>query len=62
MTVVNGILGFVVLIVIVQLWLFTATVNAVLGQDWIPVWPAVGVSMSCFALNFGLLRYLYRLE
>lgn len=62
MTIVNGILAFVVLIVILQLWLLTATVNAVLGRDWTIVWPAAAVSLACLALNVGLLRYLNRME
>ena len=33
MTIVNAILVFVVLIVILQLWLLTATMNAYLGGD-----------------------------
>jgi hypothetical protein len=62
MTIVNGILAFVVLIVVLQLWLLTATVNAVLGRDSSIVWPVAGVSLGCLALNLGLLRYLYRME
>lgn len=62
MIIINGILVFLILIVILQLWLLTATVNAVLGRDWDIVWPAAGVSLVCFALNFGLLRFLDRLE
>src|SRR5690606_3864038 len=33
MTIVNGMLTFVILIVILQLWLLTATMNAYLGGD-----------------------------
>lgn len=62
MTVINGIFAFVVLTVILQLWLFTATVNAVLGGDYSVVWPAALVSLVCLGLNLGLLRYLYRTE
>lgn len=62
MTIVSGILAFVVLIAILQLWLFTATVNAVLGGDGNITWPAMFVSIGCVALDLGLLRYLYRLE
>jgi hypothetical protein len=40
MTIVSAILAFVVLIAILQLWLFTATVNAVLGGDRSIAWPA----------------------
>ena len=62
MAIVTGILAFVILIVILQLWLFTATVNAVLGGDWQTAWPAAFVSIGCLALNLGLLRYLYLME
>jgi hypothetical protein len=62
MTIVNGILPLVVLIVVLQLWLFTATVNAYLGGDLVIVVPAAVVSLVCLGLNLGLLRYLHRLE
>jgi hypothetical protein len=62
MPIVNGILVFVVLIVILQLWLLTATMNAYLGGDTAVVWPAAAVSIVCLVLNVGLLRNLYRLE
>ena len=62
MTVVNGMLLFVVLIVVLQLWLFTATINAYLGGDTSVAIPAALASFACLALNLGLLRYLYRYE
>ncbi len=62
MTIVNGILAFVVLIVILQLWLLTATMNAYLGGDTSILWPAALASLVCLALNGGLLWYLYNLE
>ena len=62
MTIVNAILPFVVLVVVLQLWLLTATVNAYLGGDTAVAIPAALVSLACFALNAGLLRYLYRFE
>jgi hypothetical protein len=62
MTVINGILMFVILIVVLQLWLFTATVNAYLGGDTAITVPAALASMACLGLNLGLLRYLYRFE
>lgn len=62
MTIVNGILVFVILIVVLQLWLLTATLNAYLGGDTTIVVPAALVSLACLALNGGLLRYLYRLQ
>jgi hypothetical protein len=48
--------------VILQLWLLTATMNSFLGGDDSVLLPAALVSLACFALNFGLLRYLYRLQ
>lgn len=62
MTIVSGMLVFVVILVVLQLWLLTASVNAYLGGDRSIILPAVGASILCFALNLGLLRYLYRLE
>ena len=62
MTIVNGMLVFVVVIVVLQLWLLTASVNAYLGGDETIVVPAALASLACFGLNAGLLRYLYWLE
>lgn len=62
MTIVNGMLMFVILIVVLQLWLLTATVNAYLGGDRAIVMPAAMASVACFALNAGLLWYLFRLD
>jgi hypothetical protein len=61
-TIVYGMLVFVLIIVILQLWLLTATVNAWLGGDESVVWPAAGVSAAGFVLNAGLLAYLGRIE
>jgi hypothetical protein len=61
-TIVNGMLAFVVVILILQLWLLTATMHAYLGGDSSLVWPAAGASVVCLALNAGLLRYLYSIE
>lgn len=57
-SVVYGILGFVLMLAVLQLWLLTATMNAWLGGDSSVVWPALGASAACLALNLGLLRYL----
>ncbi len=62
MTIVNGILLFVILIVILQLWLLTATMNGFLGGDTAVAIPAAGASLLCLALNAGLLWYLWRLD
>jgi hypothetical protein len=61
MTIIHGILAFVVVIVILQLWLLTTTMNAYLGGDLGIVVPAAVGSLVCLALNVGLLGYLYRL-
>ena len=61
-TIVYGILGFVVVLVVLQLWLLTATMNAYLGGDESVIWPAAGASLACLALNVGLLRYLYYID
>jgi hypothetical protein len=57
-TIVNGVVCFVLIIVILQLWLLTATMNAFLGGDATVVWPALGASVVCLVLNLGLVRYL----
>jgi hypothetical protein len=61
-TIVCGMLVFVLIVVILQLWLLTATMNAWLGGDDSVVWPAAAVSGGGLALNVGLLRYLRRME
>jgi hypothetical protein len=57
-TIVNGVVCFVLVIVVLQLWLLTATMNAFLGGDTTVVWPALAASSACLVLNLGLLRYL----
>ena len=60
--IVQGMLAFVLILVILQLWLLTATMNAYLGGDDAVVAPAAAASAACFILNVGLLRYLRRLN
>ena len=61
-TVVYGILCLVLILVVLQLWLLMATMNAFLGGDDGVVGPAALASLACLGLNLGLLRYLYGLE
>jgi hypothetical protein len=61
-TVVYGMLTFVLMLVVLQLWLLTATMNAYLGGDESVVLPAAAASLVCLLLNGGLLRYLYYIE
>ncbi len=61
-TIVYGMLAFVVILVVLQLWLLTATMNAYLGGDESVIWPAAAASVGCLLLNAGLLRYLYHID
>ena len=61
-TVINGMLAFVVMLVVLQLWLLTASMNAYLGGDESVIWPAAAGSAFCLLLNAGLLRYLYVID
>jgi hypothetical protein len=61
-TIVHGMLVFVLIVVILQLWLLTATVNASLGGDDSIVWPGAAVSAGGLMLNVGLLTFLGRIE
>jgi hypothetical protein len=61
LTIVYGVICFVLILVVLQLWLLTATVDAYLGGDLAIVWPALGASAVCLLLNLGLLRYLARI-
>jgi hypothetical protein len=61
-TVVYSILCLELILVILQLWLLMATMNAFLGGDDAVVWSAALASLACLGLNLGLLRYLYGIE
>ena len=60
--IVQGMLAFALILVVLQLWLLTETMNAYLGGDDAVVVPAALASVACFVLNVGLLRYLRRLD
>jgi len=62
MTIINGITCLLLILIILQLWLLTATMNAFMGGDEAVILPAALASLVCFALNAGLLTYVYRLE
>jgi len=62
LTIIQGMLVFVLIVVVLQLWLLTATMNAWLGGDESIVWPAAAASAAGLALNVGLFLYLTRLE
>lgn len=58
----GGINLVVVLLVVLQLWLLTATMNAWMGGDTTIVWPAAIASLACLAVNLWLLRRVLFLE
>jgi len=62
MTIVYGVLCIVLVLVVLQLWLLTATMNAFLGGDEAVILPAAAASAICFLLNLGLLVHLYRID
>jgi hypothetical protein len=62
MTIVFGMLMFVLMLVVLQLWLLTATMSAYLGGDESAIWPGAAASVMCLLLNLGLLRYLYHVD
>jgi len=57
-----GFFWVVLLLVVLQLWLLTATMNAFLGGDNSVVWPAAIASGGCLVLNLWVLRRLNYLE
>lgn len=61
-TIIYGMLAFVLVVLILQLWLLTATMNAYLGGDDAVIWPAAIASLCCLLLNLGLLKYLGYIE
>jgi len=61
-TIVYGILCVVLVLVVLQLWLLTATMDAFLGGDDTVLLAAAGASLFCLLLNAGLLRYLNKLD
>jgi hypothetical protein len=62
LTIVNGILSVVAMIVVLQLWLLTATMNSFLGGEESVLIPAGIGSDVCLFLNAGLLWYIYQME
>jgi hypothetical protein len=61
-TIFGGINLIVTLLVILQLWLLTATMNAWLGGDSSIVLPAALASLGCLAVNLWLLRRVFYLQ
>jgi hypothetical protein len=53
-TILFGRLCVVLLLLVLQLWLLTATMNAYLGGDDTVIWPAALASLLCFGVNASL--------
>ena len=62
MIIVYGILCMVLIMVVLQVWLLSAIMNAYLGGDESVIWPGAIMSLLCLLMNGGLLRYLYSLD
>lgn len=61
-TILYGILSLVTMLVVLQLWLLTATMNAFLANQERVIVPAAVASLVCFLLNLALLSGIYRME
>lgn len=61
-TIFNGVNLIVTLLVVMQLWLLTATMNAWMGGDRSVVWPAMFASLACCCVNLWLLRRVIYLQ
>ena len=62
MTILGAMLCIVITIVVLQLWLLTATMDAYLRRDESVLVPAALASLACLGLNVGLLAHLRRLD
>ncbi len=62
LTIIYGILCIVLIIVILQLWLLVATMNAYLGGDQSVILPAAFASAVGLGLNVGLLWYVRAMD
>ena len=62
MTIAAGILSMVAIIVVLQLWLFMATMEAFLGSNNAVALPALLASIVCWLLNVGLFHYFRNLD
>ena len=62
MAIVQGILCIVSIIAVMQLWLFTTTMEAYLGGAESFVLTAAVASLVCLGLNLGLFHYLRALD
>jgi F0F1-type ATP synthase assembly protein I len=62
LVIINGVLTIVAIIVALQLWLLSATMNAFLGGEESVIIPAAIASVICLLMNAGLLWHIREME
>jgi uncharacterized protein DUF6755 len=62
LTLFTGILWLIGIVVVIQLWLLSATLDALLGGDRRVLIPAAAASLVLFLLNGGLLLFVIRFD
>jgi hypothetical protein len=58
----TGILFLVATTVVIQLWLLTVSMEALLGGEMRTLVPAAAASTVLLCVNAGLLRYVFRFD
>jgi uncharacterized protein DUF6755 len=61
-TALDGAIGLIAILLVVQMWLLTATLEAFLGGHRETALPAAGLSGLLFAACFGLYRFIERVD
>ncbi len=57
-----GMLLFLLVLILIQMWLFTATLDNFLEGKWNNALPAAAVSLACLGINAWMLIGLGRME
>lgn len=61
-TLMTAICSFIIVLLIIQIWLVSAALEALLGGDHGVLVPAAIASVVLFAINFGLLAHALRFD
>ena len=62
LTLFAAVLALVATAVVLQLWLLTVSMQALLSGEYRTLLPAAGGSTALLAVNAGLLRYIFRFD
>ena len=62
LTAIDGALALLVIVLVVQMWLLSATLEAYLGGDWEAALPAAAVSGVLFGASVGLWAFVARVD